>query len=277
MRFEQGHLLYSWEETMHRLVLASLFLVVLAASSLGQAPDILWHYHLLPRFSYVREMGGFAGFDNLYRARGDFDFVRQWDGDGTFSASFDDAEIWGSLISDGPVIAIVLDVDRVFNLETLRGELLPTMNPFADVYQFKGEAPDSSFVNLYAYQRGPWLYLRGNTNPPPDTADFIEYDIRALARTRPWADMNGDNRIDMADYTHLRDRLGSDMGGLTFADWKQQFGEQLPDIDGMEAEMLAAIGGGAFSTLAIPEPTSLVLAAFTGALLAVAKRMRVPR
>ncbi len=244
---------------MQRFLLSLLLVLVFVPLSLTQAPDVLRHYHLLPRFSQVHETGGFAGLNNVYRARGEFDFLRHWD-HGTFSAQFDDAEIWGTPISDGPVIAVVLDVDHVLNLEGLRGELLPTLNPFANVYQFKGESPDSSFVNLFAYQRGPWLYLRGSTNPPPDVADFIEYDIHALARTGPWADMNDDGRVDAADYTYLRDHQGSDMGGLTLADWRQQFGEAAPDMATMETELFATISSAGVAASQVPEPATVGLA-----------------
>lgn len=246
---------------MKRLVVL-LTCLVPAACSFGQregAPDLLWHYHVLPRYSVVHETGGFAGVDNRYRARGEFDFQRLWN-EGSFSAKFDDAEIWGSPISDGPVIAVVLDVDEVFNLEGLRGRLLPTMNPLADVYEFRGEAPDSSFVHLYAYQRGPWMYLRGSTNPPPDTADFLQYEIRALARTRPWADANDDGRVDLGDYTILRDNTGHWADGPTYGDWRAQFGETLPDMNEMEGALVSALSSAA-TVAAVPEPTAALLIA----------------
>ena len=247
---------------MRRLVFTLLLGATFAPASLGQAPDFLWHFHLLPRHSFVRETGGIAGVNNLYRARGEYDFLRLWNGTGGFSAKFDNAEIWGSRISDDPVIATVLDVDEVFNLEGLRGELIPTMNPLADIYRFTGftgDERDSSSVDLFAFQRGPWMLLAGSTTAPPGSADFFEYNIKALARTRPWADMNGDDRVNIVDYTHIRDNLGSDMGGVTLADWKEQFGEVPPDMDEMEAELLAAIGSGLAAATQIPEPLSIVL------------------
>jgi hypothetical protein len=210
---------------------------------------ILDHYRVLPRFSTVHQTGGFGGFDWRYRLLGEYDLAS---GNNTATrGKFANAEIWGSRISAGPVTADVLDVDRVLNLEGLKGEQLPVAAPF-DVYRFTGETADGSAVNLFASVIGPWMYVRGGTQPPPGSADFFEYQIRMLARSRPFADFNDDDRVDGADFVLARN---ADSSGAGLADWRQQFGETVPDIAAMDRQLSAALGSGS----AIPEPTSFAL------------------
>lgn len=238
---------------MSRLVLsaflvAALLTVVCPASAQAQAPDRLDHYHLLPRFSTLHRTGGFAGVDDRFRILGEYDFLRLFN-DGDLSAKFDNSELWGSIISDRPTIAIVEDVDAVLNLDGLRGSLLPLAGPL-DVYKFDGTTGDGSSVDLHAILLGPWMYVRGRTTPPPGGADFFEYSVRWLARSRPWADLNEDDVVDAADYTLLRD---SD--AVSFGDWKSQYGERLPEMASLDAAMSAALGSGA----GVPEPSAVWL------------------
>jgi hypothetical protein len=222
---------------------------------------VLDHYRVLPRFSTLEQTGGFAGFDWRFRLLGEYDLAHG-DAAGT-RAKFANAEIWGSRISSGPVTADVLDVDQVLNLASLKGERLPVTAPFA-VYRFTGETADGSSVNLLASMIGPWMYVRG-TQPPSIAADYFQYQIRMLARTRPFADFNDDGRVDGADYVLARN---ADSTGANLADWRTQFGEIVPDVAAMDAQLSAAVGPGS----AIPEPTTLALI-LIGALLGC-RRMR---
>jgi hypothetical protein len=239
------------------------------------SPVFLTHYHIVPRLSTLHQTGGFGGFDWRYRLRGHYDLIRGlgWNLDSSDrlgwnpGAKFANAEIWGSLISDHPHPAVVLDVDQVLNLEGLRGEQLPVGAPF-DVYQFKGKTEDGSAVNLLAAVIGPWMYLRGGTEPPVGSADFFQYHIRAAARPRPFADFNDDGRVDAADYVLLR-KLGSSAGAdaATFADWRQQVGEQAPDLGGFDSMLNSAMGSLGPPTT-VPEPAVVGLATVGGILFA---------
>jgi hypothetical protein len=240
---------------MKRFILTGLALAFVAigfATRPAGAQDpstVLNHYRVLPRFSTVHQTGGFAGFDWQYRLLGEYDLARG-NNLGT-RAKFANAEIWGSRISAGPVTADVLDVDRVFNLEGLKSELLPVAAPF-DVYRFSGETSDGSSVNLFASMIGPWMYVRGGTQPPPGSADFFQYQIRMLARSRPFADFNDDGQVDSADFVLARNRAA---GGTDIHDWREQFGEVVPDVAAMDRQLSAAVGSGS----SIPEPSSLAL------------------
>jgi hypothetical protein len=236
--------------------------------------ESLDHYRLLPQLSTLHQTGGFAGFDLSYRLLGKYDFRHGagW----TAKASFENAEIWGSIISNGPAPAYVIDVDQILNLEGLKGEALPVASPF-DVFKFTGETSDGSSVDLFAAVIGPWMYLHGGTRPPANSADFFSYELRAVARSRPFADFNGDGVVDAADYTTLRDAGqmagagagGSDVtAGAGYAEWKAQFGEVVPDFTGLDAMMSAAAGGAGSGGSAVPEPASMFIAISSGLLVA---------
>ena len=269
---------------MKRFSFACLLLVLAATGSLttpSQAQDpaeLLDHYRLLPRLSTLHQTGGIAGFDLRYRLLGKYDFRHGigW----TADASFENAEIWGSILSDGPTPAYVIDVDEILNLEGLKGEALPVGAPF-DVFKFTGETADGSSVRLLAAVIGPWMYVQGGTRPPVGGADFFEYDVRMVARSRPFADFNGDGIVNAADYTALRNSgglngagaAGSDdvTAGAGYAEWKEQFGETVPDFLALDA-MMSAAAAGLGAAAAAPEPASLGLALVVGLFLACWRR-----
>lgn len=261
---------------MKRLIVFRSLVVLsigLAFASIGMAqvlPHSLVHYRIVPRLSTLHQTGGFAGVDWRYRVMGEYDLQR-----GATSAtqvSFENAEVWGSIISKDPTPAVVLDVDQVLNLEGLSGKVLPTMGPFP-VYEFRGTTADESKVHLLGAVIGPWMYLRGETSPPAGGADYFTYHLRAAARSRPFADLNDDGAVNAADYVLLR-KFGNATGSddVTVADWFQQFGERAPDLDVLDGMLNSAIGslGPAAN---VPEPAALGMAIVAG-VLAICRRRR---
>jgi hypothetical protein len=234
------------------------------------------HYRLVPRESTLRLTGGFAGFNALYQVTGEYDFRR--DVPAPDKASFEKADIEGSLIS-GPAPFDKIDVDVVLNLERLQGRALPVGAPF-DVYHFTGYISDDSAVELFASVIGPWMYIRGGTQAPPGSADFFEYEIQALARSGPFADFNENGVVDAADYTLLRDTGWTGGGGVSsgagFAEWRQQFGETVPDMSEMDGEMSDALAR-FFAAGAVPEPAGMSLAICGALLLAGLRRWKALR
>jgi hypothetical protein len=250
---------------------ACLAVSVPALSARAQTPEIVEHFRLIPRLSVLHETGGFAGVNNRYRLTGKFDLAhaRGWDGD----AKFQNAEVWGSIISPFPTPAVVTDVDELLNLEGLDGEKLPVAGPF-DAYRFTGTIADGSSIDIFATQIGPWLGLRGFTTPPPGGADFFEYKLRAVARRRPVADFNDDGVVDGADLATwaagdgpLLD--GGPAQGADFLSWQQQLGERAP-FDALDAALSAAIASTKSSLTAVPEPAALTLA-MVAALLGIVR------
>ena len=235
------------------------------SASRAQDPrDIVDHFRLIPRLS-VLHTTGIEGPDERYRLLGEYDFRQRFAEHR--EARFEQAEIWGSLISDLPTPTFVIDVDEILNLDGLTGKALPVLAPF-DVYHFKGETSDGSSVNLFAAVLGHWMYVRGGTEPPPGTSDFPTHRVQWLARSRPFADLNGNGVVDAADFTMIRDAetssvgIGSEMdgtAGITYTDWKQQFGETIPQLTVVDAVIGAAMAN-AVTSKAIPEPTASFMA-----------------
>lgn len=255
----------------------------LSAFPFGQVDS----YRILPKFSSFTQTGGFAGVQQRYRLRGGYDFKQQ----SSFilrvneagqlyetfepTARFLNADVRARL---GPDLPGFIDVDQLLNLENLHGFLVPqplAFTPFK-VYRFRGHIADSiaaspseqSTIDLFAVLYGPWMYLRGETTPPPHTADYFAYGIRALARTgRPWADMNEDGVVDTADYTLLRDardRLdgfdSTDFYAIetTIADWQEQYGQRAPDPEIFELAIRSALAQQS-SLASVPEPGAGVI------------------
>jgi hypothetical protein len=261
---------------MRRLFLICLLTVLSVGGAVKQRVfadvTILDHYRLLPRESTLHQTGGFAGLDLTYRLLGDYGFAHATGS--VNSAQFVDPEIWGSLIPDGPTPAHVIDVDQILNLAELHGKLLPTASLF-DVYQFQGKTSDGSSVNLYASLLGPWMYLRGATQPPAGSADYFEYQLRALAHKGPFADVNGDDAVDASDYLLLRKMAaagGADAAsGASIVDWRSQFGETMPDLNAMDAAISAAAGS-RLAASSVPEPTGWLLVMIASALVSLWRR-----
>lgn len=231
--------------------------------------DNLGHYRLLPRYSTLQQSGGFAGRETDYLLSGKYDVLRS----APSGAKFKNAEVWGSVISPYPTVAMVFDIDTLLNLEGLQGQALPVAAPF-DVYEFTGKIADGSSIRLYGSFIGPWMYLRGSTTPPPNAADYFTYQLKVLARTRPFADANNDGTVDAADYVMLRPNataLSADQPNLV--DWFQQYGETIPDLNAYDAMLSAAVGSLA-PAAAVPEP-SLCVIAVLGLLAFRAQRRRV--
>lgn len=234
---------------------AATFGLLPGGTAAAQPPDRLDQYRVVPRLSYLREVGNFGPPEREFPVEGEYGFAVEY---GVISpwnlplpeARFVDADLRSPL---GPMLPAFQDVDDLFKLEEFTGELLPVAAPF-DVWRFGGEATDGSEVDLYAAVLGPWMVIRGDVVPP---TDFVEYSLRVVARRGRWADANADGIVNVADYTTIRD------GSPTLApmwptleDWHSQFGESAPDMAEIDALLAAAMS----TSSAIPEPASVLLA-----------------
>jgi hypothetical protein len=256
-----------------------VFFVVLALAARGpsaataQETVDLDRYRLIPQLSVLRETGGFAGVSNRYRVMGKFDLARPAN---RLDVSIENAEVWGSIISPFPTPAIVTDLDALLNLEGLVGERLATIG-FTQAYRFTGKIADGSRIELFAMQLGPWLGLRGFTTPPPNSADFFEYELRAVARQRPVADFNDDGVVDAADLAAWTASAGPSFGnqpasGGDFLAWQRQLGET-PPLEVLDEALSAALAAAQPAVTAVPEPGSLALASL-GCVVVAAGRVR---
>jgi hypothetical protein len=223
-------------------------------------------YRFLPRVSVMHQTGGIAGVDQRFHVRGTFDFRIAPSPLAVFpplyNAFFESVDAWGS----HPMLAFVLDVEETFNLEELVGGQRLDRPRRPNLFHFEGEREDGSTVDLHVLKLGPWLYMRGDTDPPPGSADFFEHSIRALARKTPAGDFNGDGEVDRADLAEWAKRPGRTGDG--FLEWQRGLGEP-PSFDELDAELNAAL---AASVSAVPEPSTGLLAMLGGAFLAMARR-----
>ena len=280
---------------MNRLILFRLLVVsIVLGLSASPAPathpfiDVQRdHYRILPRFSRLNLFDRPTPTDRTrieHVLSGEYDLVRVDHGHGLpVRAHFDNAEIWAAPICEAACLAYVLDADKILNLERLTGEALPVLAPF-DVFHFTGKMDNGSSVDLFAAVLGPWMYVRGQAEAPPDSPYFFAHDVQVhwLARSTPFADFNGDGVVDAADYVLLRKAetngvgIGTDedgTAGIGYEDWRTQFGETIPDLVAMDAALSAAAGA-ALAHSAVPEPTTALAAALGFLILALRGRRK---
>lgn len=258
------------------------WIAIASLAAAGRAQTVsVDHYRFLPRLSVLNQSGGIGGFDVDFRVMGKFDFTVElgptdvWPPQNV--AKFSNVDAWAS----HPILAYVLPLDQTLNLSGLTGWQLPVAAPF-DVYQFDGTTQDGSSVKLIAAEIGPWLHLRGETTPPPGSADFFEYELKAVARRRPFADFTQDDAVDNADLAKWSSRFGLNVSGLDglaqgdanedgvadgadFLEWQRQAGEVAPalaSLDAMVSAALATVDTTVTASLAaVPEPGSVGLLA----------------
>jgi hypothetical protein len=278
--------------------------LMLAATSLGAVqrsfadpPDQITPYRFVPRQSTLIVSPGTEAPARELTVYGTFDLLSEW----TYTHdplaihhtyAFTDVRAFAGNPLSATAVA-PLDLDKVLNLSGLTGTLLPVASPF-DVIKFEGKTADGSAVNVFASVLGKWLYLRGGTTPPAATG--TSYQLKALARTRPFADLNDDAVVDGADLamwmSHFAppasaagdplvpgDANGDGIAdGADFLVWQQQLGETAPAIDSLEASLqtaLATIPSSARAAAAVPEPAALALAYAALMLLAASRRFAI--
>jgi hypothetical protein len=264
---------------MRRLFIVVL-LSVLAGGVAGQpsiaqtSSDIKSHYTILPRVSTLEQSPRFLEIPTkLYPVRGNYDVVRL--ALPPAGVKFANSDVVALQPSPTPTTAaFVLDVDQIFNMDGLTGKRLPVASIF-DVYQFKGTNAFGDAVNMYASLFGPWMYMRGATESPSTSSDAFTYQLHALARTGPFSDLNGDGIVDAGDYVFMR-KFGSATAadaaaGASFTDWRNDFGNALPDLAAIDAQLNTALGT-SVGTAPVPEPSALTLLAISALLVTKRKR-----
>jgi hypothetical protein len=225
------------------------------------------HYQLRPIDSALQQSDGAAVAE--YQLFGDV--VIRYGGVFSTNACFEIADVGGSLSFDNPEPAIDIDVDETLSLENLTGAVLQSAAP-TEVYRFRGHTIDGASMNVFAAMNGAWVYLRGSSEPPPGSADFVTYNFHALGRSRPFADFNDDGVVDGADYVMIRKFPDSAVyPGATYDDWKEQFGERMLDVNAMDA-LISAAAGSSVAAASVPEPGTVGLAIIAGIVLASPRR-----
>ncbi|QDT01601.1 PEP-CTERM sorting domain-containing protein [Adhaeretor mobilis] len=262
------------------IVLVLLASWVLQTRVQALPPDRLTSYRFLPRHSRLHQSGGFAGWEVEGAILGTFDFLEGYESLGPMLpafrhyAEFQDVDaVWLH-----PAAFPGIDLDATLNLSGLDGKPLPLGAPF-DAFRFTGVEGQGEPMDLFVMRAGPWLYMRGHNEPGPHTADYFNYEIRALARQTPFADLDEDDTVGASDVamwsTSFGDSASGDVNddgatsGLDFLSLQTQFGETVPELAGWDAAIAAASGATAAT---VPEPGTLLLAGLLLTMLGLLSR-----
>jgi hypothetical protein len=255
-------------------VLAALFgaeAVAQTSDDLRRQPDILRHYRFIPRLSSLEVTGGFAGIEQKFFPFGTFDLhtgyqydPRAFPSEWLPVAKFENVRSW--LVPDGP-LDYVWDTDDTLNLSGLNGWF---RRGEPNHLFFRGLDGQGQPFKLMAVQRGRLLHLMGENDP--GCCDFFHYKFDAFAHLAPYADFNVDGRVDRADLGVLMDNIGKrteasfeqgdadgdgDVDGDDFLTWQREIGAATP----LSAFAGDSLDDASLSTAAVPEPTTLAVAA----------------
>lgn len=157
--------------------------------------------------STITETGGFAGMHRVYHLQGRFVLTVDPNAD---TASFSRVE--AKAADDGP-FQHDLDLDYTLNMAALSGTVRED-----GTLRFGGTAGDGSGVVITAVVEDATLHLRGDTVPPPQSADFFVYEVEATA-TRKYA--GGTGTPDHPYLIYTAEQLNAI--GTQPDDWGQQF------------------------------------------------------
>jgi len=130
-------------------------------------------YEFDPYESTVTETGGFAGVHRVYAVKGRLQLTVD---PNAGTASF--RQVDANAIDDGPV-GRNLVVNDLFNMTDLAGTIADDGS-----IRFEGRSGDGSSVLITLVLADAALHLRGETIPPPQSADFFVYELDATARRK---------------------------------------------------------------------------------------------
>jgi len=123
--------------------------------------------------STILQTGGIAGVHWTYRVEGQFRLTVDLD---THTASF--SQVDATATDDSPSKRTV-DLNEVFNLTGLTGRVVD-----ATTIRFEGQAADGSSVVITLTRAGDTITLKGETTPPPHSADFFVFTLDAVAQRK---------------------------------------------------------------------------------------------
>jgi hypothetical protein len=183
-----------------------------AANPAGLAGTSVYEFDA--RESTVTQTGGFAGFHRVYSIKGQIQLTIDPNA-GTASFRRVDADV-----TDDSPFRHALDLNGTFNMTGLTG----TVSDDGSV-RFEGDAYDGSSVLVTLVFEDATIHLRGETVPPPQSADFFLYELDAAAQ-RKYAGGTGepDDPYRICT-TEQMNAIGAEPN-----DWDKQF-SLMADID----------------------------------------------
>ncbi len=163
------------------IVAAALSVLTIASTGTAQYNDgsgtavSKWTstYQFLPDQSTITQIGGIAGIHRTYTITGTFQLTADFEA-GT--ASFDRVD--ANAVDDSPE-RHTLDPNEVFNMTDLAGVIIDRTT-----IQFEGTAADGSTVLITLSFADHAVALKGQTTPPPNSADFFLFTLDAVAQRK---------------------------------------------------------------------------------------------
>jgi len=131
-------------------------------------------YRFLADKSTITQTGGIAGVHWTYRVEGRFILTVDYEA-GTAAFSQVDA----NAVDESP-LQHILDPNKVFNMTALSGTILDS----GDSISFEGIADDGSSIQITLTFVDDTVTLKGQTTPPPKSADFFIFSLDAVAKRK---------------------------------------------------------------------------------------------
>jgi hypothetical protein len=137
-------------------------------------------YRFLSEQSTLVQSGGIAGLHRTYTITGTFELMADFEA-GTALFSHVDASAVCSIPSrTGRTEHYDLDPNEVFNMTSLAGTIVDG----DESIRFDGTADDRSSIRIMLTYVDGSVSLKGETVPPPSSADFFIYTVDALAEPK---------------------------------------------------------------------------------------------
>ena len=212
--------------------IASLALCLLVqpaeANDVGETTVSAWTrtYQFLADKSTIKQTGGIAGIHRIYTLTGTFRLAVDFEAGTAFfdivdaSADYSDYSIPAG--RTGRPVRYSIDPNEVFNLTALAGTIVD-----GNSILFEGLTDDGSSVQITLTLSDGGISLKGETVPPPDSADFFIYTLDALAEPK-YEYGGGSGTADDPYRIYTAEQMNAI--GANLIDWNNHF-KLMADID----------------------------------------------
>ncbi|MHC4508282.1 MAG: GLUG motif-containing protein [Planctomycetota bacterium] len=133
-----------------------------------------------PARSTVLQTGGIAGIHRTYTITGTFQLTLDFETGTAWFDRVDARAVYSGLASRAGPPYYSLDPNDVFNMTDLAG----TIADDGESIRFEGMADDGSSIQITLTLADGSVSLKGETVPPPGSADFFMYTLDALAEPK---------------------------------------------------------------------------------------------
>jgi hypothetical protein len=136
-------------------------------------------YIFLSEQSKLIQTGGIAGIHMTYTITGTFQLTADFDAGTALFAQVDANAVCSIPSRTGKTKHYNLDPNEAFNMTSLAGTIVAG----GESIRFDGTADDGSSIQIALTFAEGSVSLKGETIPPPDSADFFIYTLEALAKS----------------------------------------------------------------------------------------------